>query len=115
MATHARRYGGLDRARFDELQARSPDGDLNSQADAALLRDLSTELLDMGTAVVALKLGAQGLYLRTSSDIGRLENMGRCRLGDPRASETEAPAIAAMRDELRGPPMARPHAMKAPR
>lgn len=87
----------LDRARFDELQSRSPDGDLNSQANPVLLRALSAELLAMGAAVVALKLGAQGIYLRTSSDIGRLEKMGRCTLGDLQAwaaRELLAPCFA---------------------
>jgi sugar/nucleoside kinase (ribokinase family) len=65
----------LDRARFDTLQARSPDGDLNAQADGALLRALSDELIEMGAAVVALKLGAHGLYLRTTPGTTRLAGM----------------------------------------
>jgi sugar/nucleoside kinase (ribokinase family) len=65
----------LDRARFDTLQARSSDGDLNAQADGSLLRALSDELIEMGAAVVALKLGAHGLYLCTTPDATRLARM----------------------------------------
>jgi sugar/nucleoside kinase (ribokinase family) len=72
----------LDRERFDELQERSPDGDLNAEADGASLRMLSSQLIDMGAAVVALKLGAQGLYLRTTSDTARLQAMGACAVSD---------------------------------
>jgi len=87
----------LDRPRFDELQAHSRDGDLNAQADGVSLRGLSTQLLDMGAGVVALKLGAQGLYLRTTSNTGRLENMGASALEDPRTwagRELFAPCFA---------------------
>jgi hypothetical protein len=37
---------------------------------------LASRLLDMGVAIVALKLGSQGLYVRTSSDGKRLASMG---------------------------------------
>ncbi|MBE2240104.1 MAG: carbohydrate kinase family protein [Caldilineaceae bacterium] len=58
----------LDRRRYDAIQrgedARTPD--------AALLQGLSQRLLELGAAVVALKLGELGLYLRTSADPARL-------------------------------------------
>jgi len=65
----------LDRPRFDDLQR---TGDSDAQPDAALLRELSHQLLSMGAAVVALKLGTQGLYLRTADDPDRLASIGRC-------------------------------------
>jgi sugar/nucleoside kinase (ribokinase family) len=62
----------LDRGHYDAIQrgeaARTPDGDL--------LHSLSQQLLDMGAAVVALKLGDLGLYLRTTGDPARLASAG---------------------------------------
>ena len=66
----------LNRKRFDEME-RGGD-DLNAQADAALLRALADELIGMGAAMVGLKLGSQGMYLRTTSDPGRIGDMGAC-------------------------------------
>ena len=59
----------IDRPRYTALTGGSaaqavPDGDL--------LRQTAGRLLDMGAAIVALKLGDRGLYLRTSADRGRL-------------------------------------------
>jgi sugar/nucleoside kinase (ribokinase family) len=67
----------LDRSRHDRLAA---DGDIIRQTDGDLLRTLSDDLLEMGVAVVGLKLGDQGLYLRTTSDPQRLANL-TARLG----------------------------------
>lgn len=68
----------LDPERFDALR-RAGEYDA-----ASLLQDLSAQLLGMGVAVVALKLGDQGLYLRTTADPGRLASMGRAAPPDPR-------------------------------
>ena len=40
--------------------------------DRSRLADLAGRLIDMGVAVAAIKLGDQGLYLRTTSDAGRV-------------------------------------------
>ena len=53
------------------------DGDLLSQVDGALLAELSGELQDLGVAVVVLKLGTQGMYLRTTADAARLSGIAR--------------------------------------
>ena len=55
--------------RFDELLARAG-------REANVLSDLASELLEMGTAAVGLKLGSEGMYLRTSSDRSRLSRTG---------------------------------------
>jgi sugar/nucleoside kinase (ribokinase family) len=70
----------LDRERFARIQRASAGGDLNARADGVLLRDLADELIAMGAAVVAFKLGTQGLYLRTTNDPVRLADMGKCAL-----------------------------------
>lgn len=50
---------------------------------ADLLRELSGELLDLGAAVIGIKLGDQGLYVRTTGDLARLTRLGKCNLTDP--------------------------------
>ncbi|NLW86321.1 MAG: carbohydrate kinase family protein [Planctomycetes bacterium] len=50
--------------------------------DAQLLDWLSGELLGIGAAVVGVKLGADGMYIRTTDDEKRLNAMGACRPGD---------------------------------
>lgn len=46
--------------------------------DAQTPRSLGEELLSMGPAVVLLKLGDRGVYLRSTSDRGRLRDAGPC-------------------------------------
>ncbi|MCC2683934.1 MAG: carbohydrate kinase PfkB [Paenibacillaceae bacterium] len=55
--------------------------------DEAMLREMAGELLALGAAVVVIKLGEHGLYVRTSSDAGRLERIGA---GGPSPVELEA-------------------------
>lgn len=59
----------LDRPRFDA----------GARLDLSLLARLATRSLDMGTAMVGLKVGDQGLYLRTTADTARLDAMGYSR------------------------------------
>jgi sugar/nucleoside kinase (ribokinase family) len=74
----------LDRERFDALSARMT-GNLAAAASADLLGELAERLLDMGAALVGLKLGDQGLYVRASSDADRIASMGRAAPVDPAA------------------------------
>ncbi len=62
----------LDRRRYDAMQNHA----LDRTPDAELLHALSSRLLDMGAAVVGLKLGDRGLYLRTTPDSSRLRAAG---------------------------------------
>jgi sugar/nucleoside kinase (ribokinase family) len=57
----------LDRARFDRMQESAGNVPMVERANGELLARLGQTLLEMGATVVALKLGDQGLYLRTSS------------------------------------------------
>jgi sugar/nucleoside kinase (ribokinase family) len=66
----------LDRPRWAVWEAASRKVLANAPADGSWLTDLSDRLLDMGVAVVALKLGHQGLYLRTSNDRARWATVG---------------------------------------
>ena len=67
----------IDRERFDRIEA-GASGNFLSQVDGAMLSELSQTLLDFGAAVVVLKLGDQGLYVRTTSDAARLAAAGPC-------------------------------------
>ena len=70
----------LDRPRYDDLAA---GGALGTVIDRAYLLELSSTLIALGSAVVAIKLGEHGLYLRTSADRMRVDPVAE-RLGlDP--------------------------------
>lgn len=56
----------LDRPRFASKHS----------IDVGLLRVLSERLLSLGAAIVMIKLGEQGAYLRTSNDLVRLQALG---------------------------------------
>jgi len=47
------------------------------------LRRVAAELLEMGCALCVLKLGSDGLYVRTTGDPERIAGMGRCAPRDP--------------------------------
>jgi len=59
----------FDRPAHQRLQAGAP---LASVADYSRLADLGGQLTTMGAGVVAIKLGDQGLYLRTTPDATRM-------------------------------------------
>lgn len=67
----------LDRPRFEEMLAAAGKRPMPRQATASMLETLSGQLLEMGARVVALKLGDQGLYLRTSRAAQRFEVLSR--------------------------------------
>jgi sugar/nucleoside kinase (ribokinase family) len=58
----------FDRAAHEQLRSGVPPAAL---LDRARLAELADTLIGMGVAVVAIKLGDQGLYLRTTSDPAR--------------------------------------------
>jgi sugar/nucleoside kinase (ribokinase family) len=64
--------------KYRELCERSGSTELLAWADGTLLNSLSGQLLDMGAAIVGLKLGEHGLYVRTTANAERLMGMGRC-------------------------------------
>lgn len=68
----------LDRAEFDR---RAATGDPMVWVDPALLWRVSDTLLEMGGAVIGIKLGEGGFYVRTTSDVRRLQALAAV-LGD---------------------------------
>jgi sugar/nucleoside kinase (ribokinase family) len=63
---------------YEQFRQESLSGDLLPFASGALLSEISEQLLEMGAAIVVLKLGEHGLYVRTTSNESRLLTMGRC-------------------------------------
>lgn len=68
----------LDRALFEHLEQEAGTADIASRAGGNLLSNTAAQLLQLGAAMVVLKLGTQGLYLRTTADTDRVKAMGRC-------------------------------------
>jgi sugar/nucleoside kinase (ribokinase family) len=66
----------LDRQRCQSASAEMGDLGLAVYGGGALLDEMSSRLLAMGVAVVGLKLGDQGIYLRTTEDTARLAQLG---------------------------------------
>jgi sugar/nucleoside kinase (ribokinase family) len=62
----------LQRDRFDQLSSRARGANLASIAGGDVLSNLADELLDLGAPIIAIKLGDQGLYLRTSADLSKM-------------------------------------------
>ena len=71
----------LRRKTFDELLARAGDAELLGLVDGELLCDAANQCIDAGAAIVLIKCGYHGLYVRTAGR-GRLERLGRCGPGD---------------------------------
>ncbi len=63
----------LRREAFDALSSRAKDGDILSLIDGKLLSDLGSQCVDAGAAVVLIKCGEHGLYMRS----GPAERFGR--------------------------------------
>jgi len=66
----------LDRTSAKELAAKAKENHLAVYGGVTLLQELASVLLTMGVGVVALKLGEEGIYLRTTSDPAWLQRGG---------------------------------------
>jgi len=67
----------VDPARYAALEE---NGDILPQVDGDLLSDVAGQLVAWGAAIVGLKLGSQGIYLRTTPDAARMAAVAE-RLG----------------------------------
>lgn len=63
---------------YKQWMLESRDGNLLPYASGSFLHTLSDELLTLGVAIVAIKLGEHGLYVRTTGQQQRLLTMGAC-------------------------------------
>ena len=85
----------VDPVRYAALEKH---GEVLLQVDGDLLSDLAGRLVEWGVAVAGLKLGNQGIYLRTTSDAARLRALEDDLSLDARAwtnRELLAPAFCA--------------------
>ena len=64
-----------------------------ASVDLAQLRSLGERLISMGSAVAMIKLGDQGLYVRTAADPSRFCDRLRLTVGDWAASEVLSPCF----------------------
>jgi sugar/nucleoside kinase (ribokinase family) len=64
----------IDRKTFDSLIGQYDEASLPERVDTKLLDKLADTLISMGAPAVAIKLGDQGLYLRTGARTERLAN-----------------------------------------
>ena len=71
----------LGRERFDDLAARAADSEMVALIDGDLLGELGGQCLSAGAAVVLIKCGYLGMYVRTAGR-DRLEELGRGRPGE---------------------------------
>lgn len=70
----------LHRDQYEIWKKELGSGDLLTYATGDFLCELAEELLAMGTAIVGLKLGEHGLYVRTTKEASRLSALGPCLL-----------------------------------
>ncbi|MGG1516451.1 carbohydrate kinase family protein [Paenibacillus oryzisoli] len=68
----------LDPKRYEKMRQEYGAKELLSNADSSILSSIAEELLEMGAAIVGIKLGEYGLYIRTTADAERLSRMGAC-------------------------------------
>jgi sugar/nucleoside kinase (ribokinase family) len=64
----------INRKTFDSLIGQYDEAHLAEQIDTQVLDQLADTLISMGARAVAIKLGDQGLYLRTGGRVERLAN-----------------------------------------
>lgn len=89
----------LDRERFDRLETAHGETQI---ADYDLYAELAETLIEMGAAIVCLKLGEQGLYLRSTRDKRRIEAMGKGAPPAPAAWVNRELACPCFQVELAG-------------
>ena len=67
----------LDRSSYDNFQKVSEGERRKLSAGGVLLQKMSEDLIGMGVAMAVIKLGDDGLYLRTTADKSRVAAMGK--------------------------------------
>jgi sugar/nucleoside kinase (ribokinase family) len=74
----------LRRKVYDEFARSMPEGRILAGASPELVSGLGRQLLEMGVKIAVIKLGDQGLYLRTAG-VNALKGTGRAAPADPAA------------------------------
>lgn len=68
----------LDRNTYDNLADEHGPGQVLKYATGEMLSAIADQLLEMGAAIVGIKLGEHGLYVKTTSDPSRMRTIGAC-------------------------------------
>ena len=68
----------LDNKLLGQMRQKAGSKGILHLVDGELLAEVSEKLLIMGAAVVVLKLGEKGLYLRTTNNLERLNEFAAC-------------------------------------
>lgn len=68
----------LNQNMYQDLERAYGSGNMVAHVNTSLFHELCTQLLDMGVAIAGLKLGDQGLYVKTTNNLSRLSRMGHC-------------------------------------
>ena len=92
----------LDPVRGPQIREQSAADVPLGGCDAAEVERLCDRLIDMGTAVVMLKLGRQGAYLHATGDAARLAACGRARPADTAARRGAALQAACFTVKVAG-------------
>ena len=92
----------LDAQRTARLVDEAGGGPLLAQVDGALLDEMTALLLEFGPAVVGLKLGTQGMLLRTTADRDRLAALAGLIPGHRRAWLNRELLVPAFQADLVG-------------
>lgn len=71
----------LERTWWERIHRKASPGHPRTGLDGGVLAEVSERLIRMGAAIVVFKLGDQGLYMRTTSELSRILAMGQ---GTPR-------------------------------
>jgi sugar/nucleoside kinase (ribokinase family) len=84
----------IDRPLYDALSKRGGADPFTEGIDGVILSRLGERLIGLGAAVVAIKIGSAGLYLRTSPDPARLQPLvGAADAGSWAACEILSPCM----------------------
>lgn len=93
----------LRRDTFDELNARAGAAGILPLVTASLLADVSDTLLRMGAMIVGLKMGDQGMYLRTAeASRFAIATAADAAAGLPRSRQLNAAAAGASAQSAAG-------------
>lgn len=66
----------IDRPLYNQLAKEFGEQGMLNAVNESTLANLAEHLLDLGVAIVGIKLGEHGLYMRTTADKQRLEKVG---------------------------------------
>lgn len=92
----------LDRPLYEGMMEGGGEKPMTARADTTLLDRLGRRLIELGASLVAIKLGDQGLYLRTARDAASLTRLEKILALDPRRWHNRQLLIPALKADVVG-------------